>query len=225
MRSKITKKVAKAVNVSAAVKFSRVSFGKKIPKMPSMRGMPNEVKLVGALMLMLAALYVFQLISTPSFLKSQVKGVTGFVVADTTQQQQTVPPPQRTTTTPTSTSQPATKKETKLASPTPAPSVQQTPAASLAPFIKIVEPAKGSTVSPGFTVKVEFNKDGFICYYQVKDNGGTTWDRRMRPCKTEFSVNKEYCSTVGKNTCFVHVDAANQDNSLTSTDEAYYSIQ
>lgn len=217
------KAARKAPNMAAAFSKMQITMRKGVAKSSKRiffgKNMPNEFKLVGALVLMLAALYVFQLISTPSFLKSQVNSVTGLVVSDTTQQQ-TAPPPQQTTTTPTSSQ--VAKKETNQAAQTSTAPAQATPSG---PAIKIVEPAKGSTQSPGFTVKVEFNQDAFICYYQVRDNGAVTWDRRMKPCKTEFTVEPGYCKTAGKNTCFVHVDASNQDGSQVSNGEAYYSIQ
>jgi hypothetical protein len=179
-----------------------------------------------AVVLLLTILYVFQLVSSPSFLKSQVNSVTGLVVSDSPQQTTATSP----SATPTSSGSSGTTKEEQKK-----PASQQTATVSAPstittttpqnPLIKIIEPAKGSTVSPGFIVKVEFNQDAFVCYYQVRDNGAVTWDRRMRPCKTEFTVEPGYCKTAGKNTCFVHVDASNQDSSVVSNDETYYSIQ
>ncbi|MBI2550169.1 hypothetical protein HYV83_03230 [Candidatus Woesearchaeota archaeon] len=144
-----TKKAArKASKMQMAFsKFPKFSKIQAKNGMPFGKSVPSEFKLVGALVLMLAILYVFQLISTPSFLKSQTQAITGLVVSDTAQQEQTTQPQQQTATT--SPSSPVTKKETKQAAQTSTAPVQ---AAPTGPVIKIVEPQKDSTLSPGFTV-------------------------------------------------------------------------
>lgn len=192
--------------VKAASYFSG-SFGKKI------NGMPNEIKVVGALAAMLVLLYIFQMLSTPSFFNSQVKGVTGLIISDTASDEQ----------------QPVQAQPTAEPKPAPAAAPQvQAPKPALpqnAAKIKITSPAKGSTQSDAFTVEVELGTDPFICYFQVKDGDTTTWDRRMKPCKSSFTVENEYCKTPGRNTCYVYVEQADQDRNMVSSDSAYYSIQ
>ena len=64
-----------------------------------------------------------------------------------------------------------------------------------------------------------------ICYYQTRDDGTVKWDRRMKPCRTELTVERGYCSTVGKNTCYVLVEAYDGNGNGLGSDSAYYSIQ
>lgn len=189
----------------AVMPFKRSDFGEKISNMP------KEAKIVGALLLMLAALYVFQVISQPSFMKSQVSAITGLVVSDSEEQ-----------TEPTTTTTAAAPKQQQQTATATATATVTTPVATA---LKIIEPAKGSTVSPGFIVKFELPKDALTCYYQIRDDGTVKWDRRMKPCRTEISVEKEYCSTVGKNTCFVRVEAYDGSGNGLGSDEAYYSIK
>ncbi len=180
---------------------------------------PSEVRIVGVLVLLLAALYVFQLISQPSFLKSQVKGVTGLVVADseketgsTSQQAQVA----------------ATAAATAIGTVQKAPQQQPQPkpaSNSATTPIAIVSPAKGSAVSPGFDVNVEVSEQVLTCYYLVKDNGAVTWDRRIKPCKTTFTVTADFCKTVGKDTCYVYAEAADGNGNIIGSDIAYYSIK
>lgn len=175
---------------------------------------PSEVRIVGVLVLLLAALYVFQLISQPSFLKSQVKGVTGLVVADTNNEasSSTAPaqPAQTVAVTPKAVEQPLQPKSVSATATTP---------------ITIVSPAKGSAVSPGFDVNVEVSEQVLTCYYLIKDNGAVTWDRRTKPCKTTFTVTADFCKTVGKDTCYVYAEAADGNGNIIGQDTAYYSIK
>lgn len=203
--STASKAVPRVMPRFAVMPFKRSDFGEKISNMP------QEAKIVGALLLMLAALYVFQVISQPSFLKSQVNTITGLVVSDS--EEQTGPTTTATTTTTTTTTAAAPKQQ-------PQPTATVSVAAP-----KIVEPAKGSTVSPGFTVKFELPTEALTCYYQTRDNGEVKWDRRMKPCRTEISVEKGYCSTVGKNTCYIVVEAYDGNGNGFGSDSAYYSIQ
>ena len=174
------------------------------------QNIPSEAKLVGGLLLMLAVLYVFQVVSQPSFLKSQANAITGLVVAETEKQSE---PTASTTTTTAPATAPATAAATSQ------------PAASFPVSIKIVSPQKGSALSPGFDLKVEFSSQAITCYYQVKDSGATIWDRRMKPCRETITVEPGYCKTVGKDTCFVRVEAYSGDGSTGAIDEAYYSIK
>ena len=171
---------------------------------------PGEVKIVGALVLLLAALYVFQLISQPSFIKSQVKGVTGFIVADSSAVQSSQP----------AAATPGTVQKA------PSPQIAEPPKpAVITDPIKITSPKKGSVVSPGFDVDVEVSDQVLTCYYLVKDSGAVTWDRRTKPCKTTFSVAADFCRTVGESTCYVYAEAADTNGNMIGTDAAYYSIK
>lgn len=200
--STASKAVPRIVPKFAVMPFRRSDFGEKISNMP------QEAKIVGALLLMLAALYVFQVISQPSFLKSQVDTITGLVVSEEEQTE-----PTTTTTTTTTTAAPKQQQQTTTAT-------VSTPSAP-----KIVEPAKGSTVSPGFTAKFELPTEALTCYYQTRDDGTVKWDRRMKPCRTDITVEKGYCSTVGKNTCYVLIEAYDGNGNGLGSDSAYYSIQ
>lgn len=211
MRSKkktASKAAPRIVPKFAVMPFKRSDFGEKISNMP------KEVKMVGALLLMLLALYTFQVVSQPSFLKSQVSTITGLVVSDSEEQTE---PAATTTTTAATAAAPKQQQQTTTTTAT-----VTTPTAT-AP--KIVEPAKGSTVSPGFTVKIELPTEALTCYYQTRDDGTVKWDRRMKPCRTEISVEKGYCSTVGKNTCYIVVEAYDGNGNGLGSDSAYYSIQ
>ena len=173
---------------------------------------PGEVKLVGALVLMLAALYVFQLISQPSFLKSQVRGITGLVVADSSAVQSSQPAQATATTT----AGKAVQKGPAPANAEPAP---------LTDPIKIISPKKGSTLSPGFSVDVKFSEQVLTCYYLIKDSGAVTWDRRTKPCKTTITVAPDFCKTAGENTCYFYAEASDGNGNNIGTDSAYYSIK
>lgn len=183
----------------------------------SAKKIPGEVRIVGVLVLLLAALYVFQLISQPSFLKSQVNGVTGLVVADTSKEtepsaSQSPKQPATTATAPAETAE--TVKKTSVQQPAP-----------VTDPIKIVSPPKGSTLSPGFDVNVEVSDQVLTCYYLVKDSGAVSWDRRTKPCKTTVTVTADFCKTVGKDTCYVYAEAADGNNNIIGSDNAYYSIK
>lgn len=164
------------------------------------QNIPSEAKLAGGLLLMLAVLYVFQVVSQPSFLKSQANAITGLVVSEPETQSE----PSATTTVTTTA--------------TPAP-------ASFTLSANIVSPEKGSTLSPGFDLKVEVSSQAITCYYQVRDSGSVIWDRRMKPCRDTITVEPSYCKTVGKDTCYVRVEAYAGDASASAFDEAYYSIR
>lgn len=188
---------------------------KNVPQRQPFFGMktqniPSEAKLVGGLLLMLAVLFVFQIVSQPAFLKSQANAITGLVVDEPETQSE----PSATTT---ATPAPATAPATAAAA--------SQPAASFPISIKIVSPQKGSTLSPGFDLKVEFSSQAITCYYQVRDSGSVTWDRRMKPCRETITVEPSYCKTVGKDACFVRVEAYAGDASSSALDEAYYSIK
>lgn len=186
----------------------------------SAKKIPNEARIVGILVLLLAALYIFQLISQPAFLKSQVNAVTGLVVSDNEQQH-----PDETTTKTTAT---AAEEETKPKVSTQASqqqAQQPKPAATPGVPIKIVSPPKGSTQAPGFDVTIEVSSQVLQCYYSVKDNSQFTWDRRLKPCKTALPVAAEHCKTSGANTCRVEVEAWSSDGNLLGTDSAYYGIR
>ncbi len=72
---------------------------------------------------------------------------------------------------------------------------------------------------------VLMSKDSLVCYYQTRDDGTVKWDRRMKPCRAEISVEKGYCSTVGKNTCYVLIEAYDGNGNGFGSDSAYYSIK
>ncbi len=180
------------------------------------KNLPVEVKIVGMLVVMLGALYVFQLISTPSFLKSQVSGVTGFVVSDTdqaaAQSPQKAEEPAATTTTATSTEE-SEEKAVKPASTSPTQPV------------KIISPPKGSVQSPGFKVNVEVSEPVLTCYYRTDDSGQLTWDRRTKPCSLQIQLKPEHCNTIGSNTCRFYAEAADGNGNIIGSDTAYYGIQ
>lgn len=189
------------------------SMPKNVPQRQPFFGMktqniPSEAKLVGGVLLMLAVLYVLQIMSQPSFLKSQANTITGFVVDEPEKQSE---PSATTAEAPTSDSATAAASSQP---PTPFPI-----------SVKIVSPEKGSTLSPGFDLKVEFSSQAITCYYQVRDSGTVIWDRRMKPCRDTITVEPGYCRTVGKDTCYVRVEAYAGDASASAFDEAYYSIQ
>lgn len=175
------------------------------------QNIPTEAKLVGGLLLMLAVLYVFQVVSQPSFLKSQANTITGLAVAEPEKQSE----PSATTTT-SSAVEEATPQQ---------PQATSQPAASFPISIKIVSPQKGSTLSPGFDLKVEFSSQAITCYYQVRDSSSVIWDRRMKPCRETITIEPSYCKTVGRDTCFVRVEAYAGDASASAIDEAYYNIK
>ncbi len=197
------------------------------PKPPKMRinailGMrvPSEVRIVGVLVLLLAALYVFQLISQPSFLKSQVKGVTGLVVADSEKETGSTSQQAQVAATAAATATGTVQKAPQQ------PQQQPKPASATTP-ITLVSPAKGSAQSTPFEVGLEISEDVLSCYYLVKDNGAITWDRRTKPCKTTFTVAADYCkaATAAEKTCYVYVEAADSNGNIIGSDTAYYSIK
>ena len=92
--------------------------------------------------------------------------------------------------------------------------------------VRILSPPKGSTQSGDFTVKVQVPSGSALCYYQIKDSGSTTWDRRTRSCGQDVVVKEVFCKSGGVNTCYVYYAASSSDGSaFLGSDEAYYSIE
>jgi hypothetical protein len=203
------KKSGKSVKSNAINRaFANVAnFGKtmsknasnSVGKIPLINKIPGEFKLVGVIALLVVALYFMQLITTPSFLKSQVNAVSGLVIADTPksgviEKQQVL----------------AGQEQPKVAE-TPTPSVP----------VKIIGPEKGSTQASGFIFKTEYSSEVFICYYSVHNAGTIVWDRRTRPCISDLPIT--YC-TSGKS-CEVYVEVADANNNIIGSDTATYKIQ
>ena len=199
--------------IGNATKSGRESRSiESLSKKFNVRKMPKEAKLIAAIFLMFGALYVFQLFSSPPFFKSQVHGVTGFIIDNV----QKAPEPV----------QPVTAPEAKKQeAPAQALKPSQAPVKPITGGIAIVSPPKGSQQSPGFSVNIEVSEQVLTCYYRIDDNGQLTWDRRMKPCKTELPVSADHCKTPGSNTCQVNVEAYDAEGNGVGKDSALYSIK
>lgn len=209
MRSKEI--AARMIKVAAKPKPTKPAFFAK--------NLPKEVKIVGALLLMLAALYAFHLASQPSFLKPQTNAATEPVVSESGQQQ-----PAATTAADKETKQQASAQTETAQAQQQAPQPKLAATSSTTP-LKIISPQKGSTQSPGFSVNIEVSSEVLTCYYSLKDDGKLTWDRRMKPCRAELPVSADHCKTAGANTCQVSVEAWSAAGNLLGTDSASYGIQ
>jgi hypothetical protein len=175
--------------------------------------MPGEFKLAGVVLLLLVALYVLQLITTPSFLKSQAKSISGLVVSDTPQEQAAAAAPAATA--------PAAKVEAPAAATAAPTAVVQPPTVKMTP-VTIIGPPKGSVQPAAFTLNIELSPEVLVCYYSVSNKGQIIWDRRMKPCRTDIPVT--YCTT-GTNTCKVYVEVTDFNQNIIGSDTVVYSIQ
>ncbi len=154
-----------------------------------------EVKIGILVAVALIALFGFDYVTSPDQTSEKVSAVTGRVVSGV---------------------QEAVNEPKPEASPAQAlPEVTE---------VRIISPEKGSVQSGEFAVKVEVPRDASICYYQVRDAGSVTWDRRTRLCGEDVVVKEGFCRTKGKDTCYVLYTADSSDKPL-GKDEAYYSIE
>lgn len=90
--------------------------------------------------------------------------------------------------------------------------------------VEIVSPEPGSVQTGEFAVKVLVSPDANLCYYQIRDDGSVTWDRRTRNCGQDVIVKESFCKTKGKDKCYVLYTADANDVYLGQA-EAYYTIE
>ena len=169
-----------------------------VPSVTTKRNISPELKVAGVIVFVLGILLAYDYISNPEDTTQKVSSVAGNVVADVNDVVQDV--------------QKVVKDE-----PVPVKKITE---------VKILSPAKGSTQSGEFVVKVQVPGEAALCYYQIKDSGSTTWDRRTKACGQDVVVKEGFCKTKGTNTCYVYYSASNRDDSIVyGSDEAYYSIE
>lgn len=169
-----------------------------VPSVTTKRNISPELKIAGFVILVLGILFAYDFILSPEETTQKVSRLPGNVVADVQNVVQDV--------------QKIVKDE-----PVPVKKITE---------VKILSPAKGSTQSGEFVVKVQVPSEAGLCYYQIKDSGSTTWDRRTRNCGQDVVVKESFCKTKGTNTCYVYYSASNAgDDILYGSDEAYFSIE
>lgn len=160
-----------------------------------------ELKLLGSVILIIGVLLAYDYLRSPDGTSAFVSGAAGNVVADV---------------------QNAAGEVRDVVKEKPA----EQPQPVVHGDVKILSPAKGSAQSGDFVVKVQVPSGSGMCYYQIKDSGSTTFDRRTKACGSDIAVKEVYCQTKGVNTCYVYYSASSAgDDVLYGFDEAYYSIQ
>jgi len=168
------------------------------PTVVSERKMSPELKIAGFVVLILGVLLAYDYISNPEETTQKVSSAAGNIVADV---------------------QDVVQDVQKVVKDEPAPVKKITE-------VKILSPAKGSTQTGEFVVKIQVPSEGALCYYQIKDSGSTTFDRRTRNCGQDLVIKEAYCKTKGANTCYVYYSASNSGDSVVyGSDEAYFSIE
>jgi len=161
------------------------------------KGISSEFKLAAFVVGIVLFLFAFDFVVSPSATVERVTAVTATVVKDV-------------------------QEVAKFKEPEPAPAPQPAPVLSK---VQILSPADGATVTLPTRVQIKVPSQASMCYYQIRDDGATTWDRRTPFCGEPIDIKASWCQTKGVGKCsFLYSATGNNGDLDLGTSTIYLTV-